>query len=81
MKRIVVLFIIVGLFFTGCLFERRIEELRVIRIDGCQYLLYRDSALIHKGDCDNPIHFHNRVMRLNGFTALVHREKLLSCQQ
>lgn len=36
--------------------------IKIINIEGCQYfyLLYdRSASLIHKGNCNNPIHIHN----------------------
>lgn len=44
-------------------------ELRVIRIDGCQYLAWgtpgwSSYAITHKGNCDNPIHIDNKAIEL-----------------
>lgn len=46
------------------------DDVEIIEIDGCEYIIYKstpsDNARIgygfmtHKGNCKNPIHYHNR---------------------
>lgn len=38
-----------------------IEHFEVIDIDGCEYILnhHNYEAIIHKGNCKNPIHHQN----------------------
>lgn len=43
-------------------------DLEIIEIDGCEYIAFKDARgsnhgfgyLAHKGNCTNPIHFHNQ---------------------
>jgi hypothetical protein len=69
MKKLV-LIIFVLLMFVGCLkVERKIDSyFSILRIEGCQYILYRGYetlGLIHKGDCDNPIHTFDYGKEIN----------------
>lgn len=45
------------------------EHVEIVVIDGCEYILYKETGnqnqgygfMAHKGNCKNPIHVHNRV--------------------
>ncbi len=44
------------------------HDLKILEIDKCEYIFYKKSPstnrgfgfMAHKGNCKNPIHFHNR---------------------
>lgn len=46
-------------------------DLEIIEIDGCEYIAFKDARgnnhgfgyLAHKGNCINPIHCHNQMMK------------------
>ena len=51
-----------------------IEDVEVVVIDGCEYIIYKETSgsnqgygfMAHKGNCKNPIHKHNEVDLSNG---------------
>ena len=46
----------------------KIGDLEILEIDNCEYIIYKKSPnrnkgfgfMSHKGNCKNPIHYHNR---------------------
>jgi hypothetical protein len=34
-------------------------HVQFFKIDNCEYILYGQRCLIHKGDCKNPIHYQH----------------------
>ena len=51
-----------------------IEDVEVVVIDGCEYIIYKETSgsnqgygfMAHKGNCKNPIHKYNKVDSTNG---------------
>jgi len=46
------------------------DDVEIVVIDGCEYIIYKSTPsnnvrigygfMSHKGNCKNPIHYHNR---------------------
>lgn len=55
--------ILVVVFIFGCSpIEQEYEShLKVVELEGCEYMVFRDShgsVFVHKGNCKNPIHMY-----------------------
>lgn len=51
-------------FLSGCdsYQDRIIDSRTTVKIEGCEYFVFngsRELGIVHKGNCHNPIHYHN----------------------
>ena len=47
----------------------KVGDFKILEIDNCEYIIYKKSPnrnigfgfLAHKGNCKNPVHYHNNI--------------------